>query len=231
MKKDFNYKILSKEYPDNGKYTVHLQCTKCNTKTIISPNALAKLKYGCKKCYENMKSREASEKYTIDKIQKIIDEKSLCYKILSEEYPDDGKYIVRLQCITCKKEINLHPDALKILTFGCKKCYGKLKSAANAKRKEETGYVNQGLSKYTIDNIQKIIDDNELNYKILSTEYPDDETYKVKLQCIDCKAKMKAGDDKMRASYRKNEEGEFERDIAIDRIYNLNNSLIIIDEA
>lgn len=31
--------------------------------------------------------------------------------------------------------------------------------------------------------------------------------------------------------YRKTEEGEFERDIAVDRIYNLNNSLIIIDEA
>jgi superfamily II DNA or RNA helicase len=36
---------------------------------------------------------------------------------------------------------------------------------------------------------------------------------------------------KVRVSYRKTEEGEFERDIAVDRIYNLNNSLIIIDEA
>lgn len=35
----------------------------------------------------------------------------------------------------------------------------------------------------------------------------------------------------VRVSYRKTEEGEFERDVAIDRIYNLNNSLIIIDEA
>jgi len=31
--------------------------------------------------------------------------------------------------------------------------------------------------------------------------------------------------------YRKTEEGEFERDISVDRIYNLNNSLIVIDEA
>ena len=31
--------------------------------------------------------------------------------------------------------------------------------------------------------------------------------------------------------YRKTEEGEFERDIAVDRIYNLSNSLIVIDEA
>lgn len=36
---------------------------------------------------------------------------------------------------------------------------------------------------------------------------------------------------KVRVSYRKNEEGDFERDIAVDRIYNLNNSIILIDEA
>ena len=35
----------------------------------------------------------------------------------------------------------------------------------------------------------------------------------------------------IKSTYRKNEEGEFERDIAINRIYNLNNSIIIIDEA
>ena len=34
-----------------------------------------------------------------------------------------------------------------------------------------------------------------------------------------------------KASYKKTEEGEFERDVSIDRIYNLNNSLIIVDEA
>ena len=34
-----------------------------------------------------------------------------------------------------------------------------------------------------------------------------------------------------KAKYRKTDEGDFERDIAIDRIYNLNNTLIIIDEA
>jgi len=36
---------------------------------------------------------------------------------------------------------------------------------------------------------------------------------------------------KSRTTYRKTEEGEFERDIAIDRIYNMNNSVIIVDEA
>ena len=39
------------------------------------------------------------------------------------------------------------------------------------------------------------------------------------------------GDKKVKATYRKTDEGEFERDIAVDRIYNLNNTLIIVDEA
>lgn len=34
-----------------------------------------------------------------------------------------------------------------------------------------------------------------------------------------------------KAVYRKTDEGDFERDISIDRIYNLNNSLIVVDEA
>ncbi len=38
-------------------------------------------------------------------------------------------------------------------------------------------------------------------------------------------------DTKVVVKYRKTEDGEFERDIAIDRIYNLNNTLIIVDEA
>ena len=43
--------------------------------------------------------------------------------------------------------------------------------------------------------------------------------------------KVKTNDNKIKITYRKTEEGEFERDIAIDRIYNLNNSLVIVDEA
>lgn len=34
-----------------------------------------------------------------------------------------------------------------------------------------------------------------------------------------------------KVTYRKTEEGEFERDVSVDRIYNLNNTLIIVDEA
>ena len=36
---------------------------------------------------------------------------------------------------------------------------------------------------------------------------------------------------KTHVSYRKTDEGEFERDIAVDRLYNLNNTVILIDEA
>lgn len=43
--------------------------------------------------------------------------------------------------------------------------------------------------------------------------------------------KKVGADEKVKISYRKNEEGEYERDISIDRLYNLNNSLLIIDEA
>jgi len=37
--------------------------------------------------------------------------------------------------------------------------------------------------------------------------------------------------EKVKVSYRKTDEGEFERDLAVDRIYNLNNTIIIVDEA
>ncbi len=37
--------------------------------------------------------------------------------------------------------------------------------------------------------------------------------------------------NKIKVSYKKTDEGEFERDISTDRLHNLNNSLIIIDEA
>lgn len=43
--------------------------------------------------------------------------------------------------------------------------------------------------------------------------------------------KVKTEDDKLKKTYRKTKEGEFERELAVDRIYNLNNTLIIVDEA
>lgn len=43
--------------------------------------------------------------------------------------------------------------------------------------------------------------------------------------------KVKTSDEKVKVAYRKNQDGEFERDVAIDRLYNLNNTLLIVDEA
>jgi superfamily II DNA or RNA helicase len=43
--------------------------------------------------------------------------------------------------------------------------------------------------------------------------------------------KVKGEDDKLKKTFRKTKEGEFERELAVDRIYHLNNTLIIIDEA
>jgi len=43
--------------------------------------------------------------------------------------------------------------------------------------------------------------------------------------------KVKTDDDKLKKTYRKTKEGEFERELAVDRIYHLNNTLIIVDEA
>jgi superfamily II DNA or RNA helicase len=40
-----------------------------------------------------------------------------------------------------------------------------------------------------------------------------------------------ADGDKIKASYRKNEDGDYERDEAVDKLYNLNNSVLIVDEA
>jgi superfamily II DNA or RNA helicase len=39
------------------------------------------------------------------------------------------------------------------------------------------------------------------------------------------------GDSKIKSIYKKNEDGDYEREILIDRIINLNNSIIIVDEA
>lgn len=43
--------------------------------------------------------------------------------------------------------------------------------------------------------------------------------------------KVTTDDNKLKLSYRKTETGEYERDVSIDRIYNLDNTLLIIDEA
>ena len=43
--------------------------------------------------------------------------------------------------------------------------------------------------------------------------------------------KKLVGEDKIKTTYRRNEEGEIERELVVDRISNMDNSLIIVDEA
>lgn len=43
--------------------------------------------------------------------------------------------------------------------------------------------------------------------------------------------KVKTDDDKLKKTFRKNKEGDFERDLAVDRISQLNNTLVVVDEA
>ena len=43
--------------------------------------------------------------------------------------------------------------------------------------------------------------------------------------------KKVVGDNKVKSSYRKTNEGEIEREIVVDKIHNLNNTLLIVDEA
>merc|ERR1711871_134616 len=43
--------------------------------------------------------------------------------------------------------------------------------------------------------------------------------------------KKVVGDNKIKSSYRKTNEGEIEREIVVDKIHNLNNTLLIVDEA
>ncbi len=63
-------------------------------------------------------------------------------------------------------------------------------------------------------------------YKILSYK-----TFYRKVLGEKIAEKKLVGDDKIKTSYRKTESGEFEREIVIDKINNMDNSIIIVDEA
>ena len=39
------------------------------------------------------------------------------------------------------------------------------------------------------------------------------------------------GENKIKSSYRKTEDGEFEREVVVDKITNMDNTLLIVDEA
>ena len=63
-------------------------------------------------------------------------------------------------------------------------------------------------------------------YKILSYK-----TFYKKVLGEKIVEKKIVGDSKIKSSYRKNTEGEYEREIVVDRINNMNNAILIVDEA
>jgi hypothetical protein len=63
-------------------------------------------------------------------------------------------------------------------------------------------------------------------YKILSYK-----TFYKKVLGEKIVEKKIVGDSKIKASYRKNTEGEYERELVVDRITNMNNAILIVDEA
>lgn len=64
------------------------------------------------------------------------------------------------------------------------------------------------------------------NYKILSYK-----TFYKKVLGEKISEKKLVGDEKIKTTYKKNEEGEFEREIVVDKITNMDNSILIVDEA
>jgi superfamily II DNA or RNA helicase len=64
------------------------------------------------------------------------------------------------------------------------------------------------------------------NYKILSYK-----TFYKKVLGEKISEKKIIGDKKIKTSYKKNEEGDIEREIVVDKITNMDNSLLIVDEA
>ena len=63
-------------------------------------------------------------------------------------------------------------------------------------------------------------------YKILSYK-----TFYKKVLGEKIVEKKIVGDSKIKSSYRKNNEGDYEREIVVDRINNMNNAILIVDEA
>jgi superfamily II DNA or RNA helicase len=83
------------------------------------------------------------------------------------------------------------------------------------------------MTKLEIDREKKIAVYSALQYyKILSYK-----TFYKKVLGEKIVEKKMVGDSKIKSSYRKTAEGEYERELVVDRITNMNNSILIIDEA
>jgi len=95
----------------------------------------------------------------------------------------------------------------------------------------ETYMRHQDLSVYTNDAEKQKIRKNAINNALQYYRLMSYRSFYKKVLGEKIQDKVKGKDNKVKIIYRKTEKGEFERDIAVDRIYNLNNSLIIVDEA
>ena len=83
------------------------------------------------------------------------------------------------------------------------------------------------MTKQEIEQEKKVAIYNALQYyKILSYK-----TFYKKVLGEKIIEKKLIGENKIKSTYRKNTEGEFEREIVVDRINNMNNTILIIDEA
>ena len=91
------------------------------------------------------------------------------------------------------------------------------------KNKEELAQMSKG----DIEREKKVAINAALQYyKILSYK-----TFYKKVLGEKIAEKKLVGDTKIKTSYRKNTEGDYEREIVVDRISNMNNTLLIVDEA
>jgi hypothetical protein len=95
----------------------------------------------------------------------------------------------------------------------------------------ETYLKKQDATQYISDVEQQKAVKNAVNVALQYYRFMSYRSFYKKVLGEKIREQEKLKDSKVKVTYRKTEEGEFERDIAIDRIYNLNNSLIIIDEA
>ena len=83
------------------------------------------------------------------------------------------------------------------------------------------------MTKVEIDREKKLAIYSALQYyKILSYK-----TFYKKVLGEKIVEKKMVGDNKIKAAYRKNAEGDYERELVVDRITNMNNAILIVDEA
>ena len=109
----------------------------------------------------------------------------------------------------------------------------------NTKKNFEKELVNSTENTYLNKNLLKNMTREEIEKEKRSALYNALQYYKImsfktfhkKVLGEKIIEKTIVGDTKIKGTYKKNDEGEFERDIMVDRIVNLNNSIIIVDEA